>query len=1037
MFKLSTPKTELKVDDNNINTKGSRNKKEMESKKKINEKKETETKKLSSTKSNGYSMSYFNFMKTHLYDKTNKEHTCITNTRIGDKEQNIFGGCYHISQEDYSEFLIHYYAEVFEKKKKEYLTEKQLDNNGPLLIDIDLRHEYDIEGRYYTQEHIEDILDNGYLDILKQIYYFDEETNFNIYVLEKDDVNRVKEKNITKDGIHIIIGIQCDHVTQQLIRNQMIKKLEEIWGDFPLKNTWEDVLDAGISTGVVNWQMYGSQKPGYEAYKLTTIYNITYDEESEDICRKTTPLNQFNLKLEFEKLSARYENHPSYVFNSDFVKFREQAIANGDVVVSDGFGKRSRNSASNLAAGGMQMPGMGLTGQSYSMMNNALSLNTILQIKNHAELQRVIDQFLDYLTSSSLDYKLKEAYDYTMALPEQYYGEGSYLKWISVGWALRNTSDLLFIVWIAFSAKSASFSFHDIRSLYEDRWLKFDVNNPDGLTILSIMRWCKIDAFSEYKKIRENSIDYFIDQSLGIYEKDILDDKSKKGTGEFDIATVLFHYHKSMYKCVGLKADIWYRYDNHRWVEDESGTTLRKSISIELRDLYRKKSVKLTALRAQEQDETKNKILGAKIDKILDVCLKLAQTTFKKGIMKEAQDLFYDSTFFEKLDANPYLICFNNGVIDFKTKTFRHGYPEDYISKTTKIDYIPVDPVRDAEKIKSIEKFMHELFPVEELYNYMWEHLASTLIGISPNQTFNIYIGDGRNGKSALNTLMKMVLGDYHYDASVTIITSSRTKIGGTSPEILSLKGIRYAVMQEPEKGDRINEGFMKQITSGIDPLEARGLYNKTPTVFIPQLKLVLCCNEFMQIKSQDHGTWRRIRVVDFMSLFTENPVKGDKHKPYQFKVDHNFTDNFESWKECFAALLVKKAFETNGFVNDCETVMKASNSYRQGQDFISEFISDKIIDAPRGSISKTELTAEFNSWYQNTYGAKGAPSIKDVQAYMDKKYGKFEIHKCWVNVAINYNRNPVVPPNVNNSNSENSDGGEDFDYDDIDESDL
>lgn len=1043
MFKLSTPTKALTVTGNNT-TSNTNNKPEKESNKKMNTKKETMplSNKLNSnpTKSgNGYSPSYFNFMKTHLYDKTNKENNAITNTRIGDKDQEIFGGCYHISQEDYPEFLLHYYDEVFEKRKKEYLTEKQLVNTGPLLIDIDLRHDYDIEDRYYTQEHIEDILDSGYLDILKQVYYFDEDTQFTIYVLEKDDVNRVKDKNITKDGIHIIIGIQCDHVTQQLIRNQMIKKIEEIWGDFPIKNTWEDVLDVGISTGVINWQLYGSRKPNYQAYKLTSIHNVTYDEDSQDIIRKEFPLNQFDLKVNFEKLSARYQNHPSYVFNSDFITYRQQAIDNGTVVVTDESGKKTRannTSNSNLAGGGggMQMSGSGLTGQSYSMMNTTLSLNNILQIKNHADLKRILDEFLDYLTSSTLDYKLKEAYDYTMALPQQYYGDGSYLKWISVGWALRNTSDMLFIVWIAFSAKCTSFSFHDIRTLYEERWLKFDMNNPDGLTILSIMRWCKIDAFDEYKKIRENSIDYFIDQSLGIYEKDIIDDKSKKGTGEFDIATVLFQYHKSMFTCVGIKADIWYKYDNHRWVEDESGTTLRKSISIELRDIYRKKSVKLTALRAQEQDETKNKILGAKIDKILDVCLKLAQTTFKKGIMKEAQDLFYNPKFFEKLDSNPYLLCFNNGVIDFKTKKFRHGYPEDYISKTTKIDYIPINPARDAEKIKLIETFMHELFPVQELYVYMWEHLASTLIGIAPNQTFNIYIGDGRNGKSVLNVLMKLVLGDYMHDASVSILTSSRTKVGGTSPEMLVLKGVRYAGMQEPEKGEIINEGVMKQITSGIDTLQARGLYDKHPTTFIPQVKLVLYCNQFMQIKSQDHGTWRRIRVVEFMSLFTENPVKGDKQKPYQFKVEDNFSEKFESWKECFMALLVKKAFETNGFVNDCNTVLKASNSYRQGQDFISEFIADKIIETPRGTIEKTELTAEFNSWYQNTYGAKGAPSIKDVQSYMDKKYGKFEINKCWVNVAINYNRNPTVPLNMNDVLDGDNDNDDD-EYDiDIDE---
>ena len=36
------------------------------------------------------------------------------------------------------------------------------------------------------------------------------------------------------------------------------------------------------------------------------------------------------------------------------------------------------------------------------------------------------------------------------------------------------------------------------------------------------------------------------------------------------------------------------------------------------------------------------------------------------------------------------------------------------------------------------------------LREYMWEHLASTLLGTIENQTFNIYTGSGANGKSKL-----------------------------------------------------------------------------------------------------------------------------------------------------------------------------------------------------------------------------------------------------------------------------------------------
>jgi len=43
----------------------------------------------------------------------------------------------------------------------------------------------------------------------------------------------------------------------------------------------------------------------------------------------------------------------------------------------------------------------------------------------------------------------------------------------------------------------------------------------------------------------------------------------------------------------------------------------------------------------------------------------------------------------------------------------------------------------------------------------MWQHLASCLIGTNDNQTFNIYTGSGRNGKSKLVDLMSKAMGDY------------------------------------------------------------------------------------------------------------------------------------------------------------------------------------------------------------------------------------------------------------------------------------
>jgi hypothetical protein len=106
---------------------------------------------------------------------------------------------------------------------------------------------------------------------------------------------------------------------------------------------------------------------------------------------------------------------------------------------------------------------------------------------------------------------------------------------------------------------------------------------------------------------------------------------------------------------------------------------------------------------------------------------------------------------------------------------------------------------------------------------------------------------------------------------------------------------------------------------------------------------------------------------------------------------------------------------------------MKSSNSYRESLDYIAEFIADKIVVDPMGHITKSELTSEFTLWYQGTYG-KGGPSPKDVQSYMDKRFGKFEKHKCWQGCRINYDQDIV------NLGSEGEDGD---DSDDIDVSTL
>ena len=902
----------------------------------------------------------------------------ITHTKIGNKDLNIYGGSYNIA--NLPEFWDRYYQHVFVAKNKEYLTEKQLIEDGPLLVDIDLRFKPDIKSRQHNRDHIIDII-CLYANKLNLIYDIVNESKISVYILEKPDVNAMEDK--TKDGIHLIFTIKMHKAEQCVLRKMVLSDINGIWDNLPITNKYEDVLDEGITKGFVNWQIYGSRKPDNKAYALSNLFELTYDLADDMWNFKEMNISKINILQHLPLLSARYNNHPRFE-----VKKNESLLQKIEYEKKE-LNTRERKAKVNVVAAKID-----------------LDMFDFSKIDNLATLDNLIECFLEEISCS--EYEIKETHLFTMILPENYYNSGSYSKWIRVGWALKNTHEKLFLTWVKFSSQLSTFKFGDVKDLYT-MWKTFDVKNNDGLTNRSIMFWAKTDNLTEYKKIRNETISFYIEQTL---QTMILKDK----VAEFDLAVVLYQLFKDQFVCVSIKNNQWYEYKNNKWNEIDSGSTLRLLISRKMHDIYCTKSHELIEVITKKENNDENTDnLKTRSLKLGDICILLKTTSWKNNIMREAKELFYDKEFMNKLDANQYLLCFNNYVIDFKTTTYRKGRPDDFISKSTNIDYIPYKTLTSAYKssiinnyesiIVEINKFMDELFPDEELRRYMWEHLASTLIGTNDNQTFNIYTGSGCNGKSKLVELMSRCLGDYKATVPITLITQSRNAIGTTSPEIVALMGVRYAVMQEPSKGETINEGIMKEITGG-DPIQGRALFKDSVT-FIPQFKLVVCTNVLFDINTNDDGTWRRIRICDFMSKFNEAPYENEdkfpkSNFPYQYLIDKKIDEKFTIWAPVLASMLVNIAFQTGGTVKDAKIVTAVSDKYREGQDYLTEFAKEKIVRKRDGLIKKTEILEEFKKWYIMQYGRNNIPNGKEITDYMNKLYGKCARGK-WYNVEINY----------------------------------
>jgi P4 family phage/plasmid primase-like protien len=394
-------------------------------------------------------------------------------------------------------------------------------------------------------------------------------------------------------------------------------------------------------------------------------------------------------------------------------------------------------------------------------------------------------------------------------------------------------------------------------------------------------------------------------------------------------------------------------------------------------------------------------LLKTRVNLLIEIATRLGKTKDKDNIMRECREQFYDKKFESKLDQNRYLLCFLNGVIDFKDKRFRKGYPEDYISKCTQTDYHPLDPVKDKTSIAEIHDYFNKLFPIPELCTYMWDHLASVIIGdTAKTQCLHYYTGIGQNGKSMLVKLIQMILGDYATELDVSFFVNERPSRGKATPEIMCLVGSRFAVTAEPSEGEKLNEGPMKALTSGTDKITYRGLF-KDQESFIPQVHSVIMANHYLPVKSRDHGTWRRIRVIKFLSLFVDDP---DENEEYQFKQEDDFDEKFKKWGPIFMSMLIEIAYVNQGALKICPKVKEYSDEYKKGQDYIAEFISDKIIKAPSQRLKKEQVLEEFTSWYTSNYQSKIVGKKQELFNAIDKEFGGRNKEGTWDGITLKTN---------------------------------
>lgn len=537
-----------------------------------------------------------------------------------------------------------------------------------------------------------------------------------------------------------------------------------------------------------------------------------------------------------------------------------------------------------------------------------------------------------------------------------------YNTWIRVGWALHNIDKSLLDKWIEFSKRSKKFKNGECDTMWK-------AMRDEGYTIRTLMLWAKEDSPTEYD----------------IFCKELFNNILKKNApnNTFGVAEALHFEYFDRFVCVNVKDNLWYEFRDHKWKQCPDGGSLIMLMSRHFSNKYISEANKYNNLAINAQGGDKKRFLDESTT-YAKIAAGLMDINFKGRILKEAKYIFYDSKFLQRLDENHQLIGFENGVYDLDMKLFRDGQADDHISLSTGVDYIKWSD--NNPYAKKINGFFEKVLTNKNVREYFLSRLSSCVSG-KCEEKFYFCTGSGSNGKSLTFQLLAEALGDYYISCPITIITRKRGAASAASPELARLKGPRAGVFQEPGTEEELNVGIFKEL-SGNDRFMVRGLY-KEPIEVKPQVKYWLTCNDLPKVTSDDGGTWRRIRVIDFASKFVDDP---DPENPNHFKIDMSLKEQITKWAPYFASYLVDryiKEYNTESKISEPQEVMVSTNKYRQEQDTLREFYDTNIEDSEDDTIKKRDLYTNFKMWFKDVHDGEVLPKSKKLYEFMEKTLKK------------------------------------------------
>jgi putative DNA primase/helicase len=276
-----------------------------------------------------------------------------------------------------------------------------------------------------------------------------------------------------------------------------------------------------------------------------------------------------------------------------------------------------------------------------------------------------------------------------------------------------------------------------------------------------------------------------------------------------------------------------------------------------------------------------------------------------------------------------------------------HNAPQ-YITKMLPVEYDP------AATCPGFDEFLERIQPNRDMRAFLQRWFGLSMTSLTGEQKFAFLYGDGANGKSVLVDLVARMFGDYSATAKIESLTGRNRRGGGdATPDLIPLVGARMVRASEPEEGERLKEGMIKELTGG-EPILVRQLHSDFVEVK-PKFKLTISGNHKPDIRGTDDGIWRRVLLVPF-----------DVKIPQAERNEKLGDELFDRERAGILNWLVTGLLDyLEGGLQEPQQVLDATLEYRSESDPIGSYLKECCIVTghPSDFTTARDLMDGFNLW--------------------------------------------------------------------------